>query len=282
MSLTKPFMGDLRVLRVCLAAGRIAAFLGLIVLLTPFHLVMWGGVRSMVVARFFHRLCRFVFGIRVRVEGGENLAVRPAVFVCNHISYLDIIVLGSLADFVFVAKSDVADWPLFGVLARMQDTVFIRRTASGVDEARAQIAHRLAHGARVVVFPEGTSTDGRDVLPFKSALFSMFVAEEGGDAPAFSESVVPMCIRLAGMEGRMAADDCGGNGPRATYGWYGDMTLVPHLWRFAQSLGTHVVVLVAPPVRGSHFSGRKQMAQGTHRIVAGLLRDRAPHVPDAG
>lgn len=264
---TEPFLSGLAPLRTALAVARLAAFLGLIIVLLPAHLVLWLGFGSMYMPHFFHRCCVRIFGIRVDVTGREYLSLRPAIYMCNHISYLDIIVLGSLAEFVFVAKSDVADWPLFGFLARMQNTVFIRRKASGIDGACREISDRLARGYPVIIFPEGTSTDGRAVVPFKSALFSMFEAGEG----AVSCPVVPLCIRLHSIEGRAAEPGESETGPRATYGWYGDMTLVPHLWRFAKAWRTRVEVMAAPPVTVADFPSRKEMARALHDVISGLL-----------
>src|SRR3954465_10396267 len=122
--------------------------------------------------RFYHRCCCHILGIRVCIIGRPTQA-RPVLFAANHISYLDITVLGSLLDASFIAKSEVAIWPLFGWLARVQRSVFIDRRARSTAHQRDGIAARLAANEALILFPEGTSGDGGRLLPFKSALFSV-------------------------------------------------------------------------------------------------------------
>jgi len=118
----------------------------------------------------YHRfVCRLV-GVRVRATG-TPLDDRPLLIVANHSSWLDISIITSLAPVVFVAKSEIARWPFFGVLAKLQRTVFVerdRRHKTG--KVNAQIAQRLAEGDPVLLFGEGTAGDGNRVLPFRTAL----------------------------------------------------------------------------------------------------------------
>jgi 1-acyl-sn-glycerol-3-phosphate acyltransferase len=161
---------------------------------------------------WLHRWCRFacrVLGIRVTTHGAMP---RSGLLVCNHLSYLDIIVLSSIRPCIFVAKRDVAGWPLFGWLAHAAGTIFVDRqrplaTAFAVNRIHAAIAAGLA----VVLFPEGTSSDGSTVLPFKSSLL---------------ESAVQLrCPVAAGTVGY--ALDHGSVAEEVCY--WRDMTLVPHL-----------------------------------------------------
>src|SRR4051812_32126637 len=119
---------------------------------------------------FYHRfVCRLV-GVRVRASGAP-VDDRPLLIVANHSSWLDISIITSLAPVVFVAKSEIARWPFFGLLAKLQRTVFVerdRRQKTG--EVNAQIAQRLAEGDPVLLFGEGTAGDGNRVLPFRTAL----------------------------------------------------------------------------------------------------------------
>jgi 1-acyl-sn-glycerol-3-phosphate acyltransferase len=161
---------------------------------------------------WLHRWCRFaclVLGIRKTVRGAIPSS---GLIVCNHLSYLDIVVLSSTRPCVFVAKRDVAAWPLFGRLARAAGTIFAdrnRRIASR--EAVDQIQDAVNHGALVVLFPEGTSSDGRSVLPFKSALLEPAL-RTGCDL-----SVAAINYSLS--SGSVADEVC----------YWRDMTLVPHL-----------------------------------------------------
>ncbi|MDP7641888.1 MAG: lysophospholipid acyltransferase family protein, partial [Alphaproteobacteria bacterium] len=118
----------------------------------------------------WHRgVCR-ILAFRVE-QHGEISRTRPTLFVCNHTSYLDISVLGAVLPASFVAKAEVRGWPLFGLLARLQRTVFVERRASRTAEHRDEMVRRLEKSDNLILFPEGTSNDGNRVLPFKSAFF---------------------------------------------------------------------------------------------------------------
>ena len=121
--------------------------------------------------RLWHRVACRVLGLKVRLHGTLERS-RPLLIAANHASWKDIMVLGSIADVVYIAKSEVRAWPVFGILARLQATIFIEReqrqkTGDQVDE----IARRLADGEIVVLFPEGTTSDGNQLLEIKTSLF---------------------------------------------------------------------------------------------------------------
>src|ERR1051326_7886310 len=128
-------------------------------------------------ANWLHRWCRFacwVLGLRLTIKGSMP---KSGLLVCNHLSYLDIIALASLRRCIFVAKRDVYDWPLFGWLARAAGTIFVRRDSrAAAVSGLAQIQTAIDSGLLVVLFPEGTSSDGATVLPFKSSLLQAAVA----------------------------------------------------------------------------------------------------------
>ncbi|MEK9874048.1 MAG: lysophospholipid acyltransferase family protein, partial [Betaproteobacteria bacterium] len=118
----------------------------------------------------FYRGALRILGVRIRVFNDFSPR-RPVFVVANHVSYLDVFVLGSLIPAVFVSKQEVRDWPVVGWVAWLQRTIFItRRPARAVDEL-APLGEALENGFNVIMFPEGTSTNGTSVLPFKSALF---------------------------------------------------------------------------------------------------------------
>jgi len=161
---------------------------------------------------WLHRWCRFacrVLGIRVTTHGAMP---RSGLLVCNHLSYLDIIVLSSIRPCIFVAKRDVAGWPLFGWLAHAAGTIFVDRErrlrSSKVVEL---VKDAIASGSVVVLFPEGTSSDGTTVLPFKSALLE--------SAVQLRCPVAARAIEYALNHGSVADEVC----------YWRDMTLVPHL-----------------------------------------------------
>jgi lyso-ornithine lipid O-acyltransferase len=209
--------------------------------------------------RFYHACACRILGFRLRVEGRPT-PLEPALLVANHTSYVDIEILGALVEASFIAKSEVARWPLFGWLAKLQRTVFVDRRVRSTAVQRDAIRERLDQGDRLILFPEGTANDGNRVLPFKSALFS--VADYTG--PNGALAVQPVSIAYARLDGIPL-----GRYYRPFFAWYGDMTLAPHLWTML-GLGT-VEVLVAfhLPVTLAQFGSRKALAEHCYRVISG-------------
>ena len=208
--------------------------------------------------RFYHRHCCRILGLRVRQIGGPSGA-RPVLFAANHISYLDITVFGSLLPASFIAKSEVAGWPLFGWLAQLQRSVFVDRRVRSTALQRDDIARRLAAGDALILFPEGTSGDGNRLLPFKSALFGVADAVPG-------VIVQPVSIAYTRLDGMPI-----GRALRPLFAWYGTMTMAPHLWRVV-GLGTvEIVVEFHPPTTLAACGSRKALARYCEEhIAAGL------------
>lgn len=222
------------------AATRLILYLGWTFLLLPVQIVavLLGLDLARRLPRFYHGICARLIGLKV-VRRGAITALRPILFVANHTSYLDITVLGSLIDVSFVAKAEIADWPLFGLLAKLQRSVFIERRASHSARHRDEIGKRLDAGDALVIFPEGTTNDGNHVLPFKSALFAVAERTVNG-APLLVQPISIAYVRLDGMPV--------GREWRPYYAWYGDMEMPGHLWR-VMGLGTVTVeVLFHPPL----------------------------------
>jgi 1-acyl-sn-glycerol-3-phosphate acyltransferase len=150
-----------------------AAFVLLTLTLLPVQLIALGVGHSIMrrLPRWWHRMMCRIIGLKVVVYGDLS-ARRPLLIVSNHASWKDILVLGSVADVVFIAKSEVRDWPVFGWLARLQRSVFVERSQRGKTGAQiSEVSQRLVAGEVVVLFPEGTTSDGNRVMPFKSSLF---------------------------------------------------------------------------------------------------------------
>jgi len=205
--------------------------------------------------------------LRITVNG-TPLNRPGTLYVGNHVSYLDVPVLGLLIDGSFVAKEDVRDWPLFGLCARIYRTVFIRRDARDALNQRADMTDRLVAGQSLILFPEGTSSDGKQVLPFKTALFAIAGdGADGGDVKA--PWVQPVSISYPRYADGRPLD----RGLQALYAWYGDMTLFPHLLSVFGLKGALVEVTFHPPVTALQFTGRKELA--THcrkQVAAGVAR----------
>jgi 1-acyl-sn-glycerol-3-phosphate acyltransferase len=222
---------------------------------------------------FYHRWCCRILGFRISLIGTPTVE-RPVLFAANHVSYTDITILGSVIPGSFIAKTEVADWPLFGWLAKLQRSVFVDRRARSTATQRDAITERLAAGDALILFPEGTSGDGNRVLPFKSALFS--AAQRNDVPPVIVQPVSLAYTRLDGIPIRRLY--------RPFFAWYGAVDLAPHLWSMV-GLGTvEVVVEFHPPTFLSDCGSRKALAGYCYaRIaggVAGALFGRLQPMPD--
>jgi 1-acyl-sn-glycerol-3-phosphate acyltransferase len=236
-------------------------------LLSKLHLPGWGFISSN-----YYRVLRSLLRIRVRVVG-EPVRDRAVLFVSNHVSWADIVVIGSLAPIAYVAKSEVGDWPLVGATARMQRTVFVDRTRrQQTGDAIAEIVQRLATGTSVVLFAEGTSSDGNRVLPFRSALVG--AVKEAGARSAYGILIQPMSICYTGLNGMPM-----GRQHRPTVAWYGDLDFMPHIKALIERGAVDAVVSYGDPVGADGTADRKAMAKSletaVRQITATTLRGRA-------
>lgn len=206
----------------------------------------------------YHRgVCRL---LAFRVEQhGEISRTRPTLFVCNHTSYLDISVLGAVLPASFVAKAEVRSWPLFGLLARLQRTVFVERKASRTAQHRDEMVRRLEMGDNLILFPEGTSNDGNRVLPFKSGFFGAAEIEINGKPL----TVQPVSVSYTHLDGIPV-----GRRYRPYFAWYGDMEMAGHLWNVFGLGQTTVAVEFHEPVTIAEFASRKELAAHCQRVVS--------------
>jgi len=231
----------------------------------PVLVVVMGGLVTLLMVRLIERpLCGLnrpvtpyitqgvcksalgIMGIRLTVLG-RHMTQNGAV-VSNHASWLDIFTLNAAKRIYFVAKSEVSGWPLIGWLARATGTVFIARRTQDAKLHLDIFENRLNTGHKLLFFPEGTSTDGLGVVPFKSTLFEAFFAQNLRE----TLHVQPVSLIYTAPLGEDAR----------FYGWWGEMQLMPHLLKTlsARKSGT-VKVVYHPPVAVSDFDGRKALAQ---------------------
>jgi len=206
----------------------------------------------------YHQLVAALFGIHIKVVG-RAVTGEGVLMVANHTSWADIVIFSAVTPLSFVAKAEVAGWPLFGTLARLQRTVFIerqRRSATG--EARDVIRDRLLAGDALLLFPEGTSHNGNTVLPFKSALLG---AAEARLASGAHVKVQPVSVAFTGLHGLPM-----GRENRPTFAWYGDMEMVPHLWEALLAGPLDVVVQFHEPLSLDRMD-RKSLAARAQEIV---------------
>lgn len=236
------------------------------------------------IPRLYHRILLRLIGVRVRVRGAPA-GGRPLLILANHASWLDIPVVGSLTPLFFVAKSEVSGWPLIGLLARFQRTVFVdrqRRHATGA--VNREIAGRLADGDPVVLFAEGTSSDGNRVLPFRTALVG---AAREAFAVGTEVVVQPLAVSYVRLQGLPM-----GRSHRPVAAWFGDMDLAPHLLDVLRHGAIDVEVTFGAPVRLDAAHDRKSVTRESEATVrrlcalalAGRAQDRAdqPLLPDGG
>jgi 1-acyl-sn-glycerol-3-phosphate acyltransferase len=223
------------------AIWRLSVFLSLILLFTPLQLLLlWAWPRhSFILPLLFHRLMGRVLHLTLTQEGTPV----KALLVSNHLSWLDILVLGRITKLCFIAKSEVATWPLFGQLAKLQRTIFVERhNRQKVIDSLNMIKTRLDESP-IVLFAEGTTSDGTKVLPFISSLIF---------APA---QPVTLCY-----------DD-----PQ-NIAWHGEMTLLPHFWAVFKRKETRVnVIFHAPLMQGN----RKEIALAAEHIIRETYAMRA-------
>ena len=246
-------------LRQLLACRRVLAallFTPLCCVLQAILLVTPGPGRVLFAAFYWASIARLL-GLHVRVVGDPARRLdRPLIYVCNHASWLDIPALGGNLHACFVAKDDVAGWPIVGTIARLGRTLFVSRSRQGIGRERDQMQQRLAAGDDLILFPEGTSSDGSRVLPFHSSFF----AAAYGEAEPLIQPVSVVYDRLAGLPvGRVS---------RTVFSWYGDMSLAPHLWKLAQWRGKRVSLLFHPVLDPKDFASRKALSHAAWQAVA--------------
>ncbi len=209
---------------------------------------------------FYHRLLCHILGIRLTVQGNIR---KSGLIVCNHVSWLDIIVLSAVHPVSFVAKKEVGTWPFFGTLARLQRTVFVDRsrrhsTRIGADE----MIERLKCGDTLVLFPEGTSSSGRILKPFKS---SFFASVENSVIP-----LIPVSLAYRSQHGLPLTMR-----RQPAIAWYGDMDLLPHLWAFLKGGPVEVRVNIHPPLLPSAFPDRKALSAAAADAISQSLHGGA-------
>jgi lyso-ornithine lipid O-acyltransferase len=230
-------------------------------------LSFYRGPASYLIPQSWQNAVRKVFGIKVIVEGKPERK-RQTMYVSNHLSYLDIPVVGSFVRGSFVARGDLSRWPLFGYLAKMQQTIFISRERQDAAAGKDMIEKILSEGKNLIIFAEGTSSAGENVLPFKSSLFSLAMENPTGK-PLL---VQPVTISLLSVDGRPATDVA----VRDLYAWHRDMTLPPHITQFARLKGATLKLTFHPPRDAADYRDRKTLCHDCYNDVQnGLELPRA-------
>ena len=236
------------------------------------------GRTKIVVPQLYWRGMCGILGLGLRFTGAVAQPTRdgrPVVFVSNHSSWLDVLVLGARLDACFTAKQEVGTWPLIGTIARLGRTVYVRRQRASTGRERDDMRARLAGGDNLILFPEGTTSDGARVLPFRSAFLSIAELPVTADGkPPIVQPVSVVYDRLAGLPT--------GRATRPIFAWYGDMDIASHYWQLAQYRGLRASVLFHAPLDPRDFPDRKALAQAVWRASAdgaATLRQNRPARP---
>jgi len=233
-----------------------------------FCLLLPGRAKVVFAQVYWAMFCRLI-GIKTRVVG-RPATRRRVIFVANHSSWLDIPVLGGQLEACFISKGEVGTWPLIGLVARLGRTVFISRQRGATRRERDEMRARLAEGDNLILFPEGTTSDGSRVMQFRSAFFAL---AEGSDSPLI-QPISMAYDRLAGLPI--------GRATRPLFAWYGDMDIASHYWRLARHRGMRATVVLHAPLDPEDFPDRKSLSHAVWRIVAdgaATLRQNRPARP---
>jgi lyso-ornithine lipid O-acyltransferase len=217
-------------------------------------------------SRSFTFLVRAILNIKVTVVGEDGqLESGGLVIICNHVSYVDGIVLGSMFPIVFVSKREVKHWPIIGPWKTLCGTIFINRQRKDLVAALVkEMSQKLKQEANIFLFPEGTSTNGERILPFQTAPLA---------APLRNRSIiVPVTLAYKSID-----DEPVTVANRDLLYWYGDMEFVPHFWKLLSLRSIEVIVTIQPKIECSQYkdnsAGRKKLAADCYNRVLGKLTE---------
>lgn len=259
----------MRDLRACLV---LAAFFAFTFPLMPLQLLfLWTGCSyARTFPHWYHRQVCKIIGVRLHIDGSVARE-RGVLLISNHVSWLDITVLSAVAPVSFVAKQEVASWPFVSWLAKLQRSVFIDRNRRTEVTGKAnEILSRLQAGDHIVLFAEGTSSDGNSVLPFKTPLFAA-VKPSGGKPLGAGICAQTLALTYTKLHGIPLC-----RRGRPLIAWYGDMDMASHAWRLLGLGPLDAHIRIGPPVPLDGFADRKALAryaeERVRKDVADLLR----------
>jgi len=195
----------------------------------------------------FHKMLLWLLSIKVEIVGETDQSKKSNLFISNHLSYLDIPILGSKFPIRFVAKSEVENWPIFGFLAKKARSIFIRRNKIDSLIQKNKILDMLFSGEKIFIFPEGTTSDGNRVLEFKSSSFSSVENK--------NFIIQPMVIVYSDLNGIPI-----NRWLRPMIAWYGDMDLRPHLSKLVGLMSIKAKLIYLEPVNTQNFENRKDLS----------------------
>lgn len=230
---------------------RLIIFLLLTLALLPFQFIIVFFIKNYayIIPYFYHKICLRIFGIKIKTFGKVSIN-SPILLISNHASYLDIIILGSLFKTSFIAKKEISKWPLLGILAKLQNTIFIDRRVSSLKNQENQIIKHLNEKKNLVIFPEGTSSDGNRVLPFKSSLFNIF--EKNLNSKILVQTITIVYKKINGIPMNRIE--------RKNITWHSNMDLIPNIFNVLKKLSIEVEIIFNDEFLPSKEYDRKKLA----------------------
>ena len=230
---------------------RLIIYLLLTLALLPFQFIIVFFIKNYayIIPYFYHKICLRIFGIKIKTFGKVSIN-SPILLISNHASYLDIIILGSLFKTSFIAKKEISKWPLLGILAKLQNTIFIDRRVSSLKNQENKIIKHLNEKKNLVIFPEGTSSDGNRVLPFKSSLFNIF--EKNLNSKILVQTITIVYKKINGIPMNRIE--------RKNITWHSNMDLIPNIFNVLKKLSIEVEVIFNDEFLPSKEYDRKKLA----------------------
>lgn len=242
------------------AAIKCFLFVSVTAVLFPLVLLLWSlaleKLRARLVRVYYYLIGR-ISGVRCSVEGKVS-TLRPLMLVANHSSYLDIFVLGSIVPLSFTPKLEIRSWPIIGFFCVLADCVFIERKPKDMQRAQVEMSARLNTGKVLVLFPEGTTGDGFNVMPFKSGFLNLV---EAHDLPLQPISVAYTHIGDVPLSAAT----------REQVAWVGEASFATHFWRLLKFPSVRVHVTCYEAERISSYEDRKALAKACEVIIRGGL-----------
>ena len=264
-----------------LVARRLALIVVLTVALIPVQvlLMVLPGRLDTRLSRLYWAIVTRILGVAVRVigqpAGHATGGSRPVIYVATHSSWLDVPILGARLDARFIAKEEVGQWPVISWIAALGRTVYVRRKRSSTARERDELRQRLAAGDNLILFPEGTTSDGSRVLPFRSALLSIAEVPVAADGRrALVQPVSLVYDRIAGLPVLRSN--------RLLFAWVGDVDLATHFARLGQERLMRATVIFHTPLDPADFPSRKALTDAVWRVAAegaATLRQNRPARP---
>lgn len=224
-----------------------------VLLTTPqiFFLFFHKGKKSYYIPWMWHKGVCAILGLKTEIKG-TPVHGRQLIYISNHLSYLDIPVIGSCLRASFIAKEDIAHWPVIGFLATVQQTAFISRSSHKAKKVANALDQMVKDGKSLILFPEGTSSAGTSVLPFKSSLFSL---AQPKDLP-HPVAIQPFVLELLDVNDQPLTKES-----RDLYAWYGDMDFAPHIWVFLKNKGATIRLTFLDVITPGDNQDRKELCK---------------------